>query len=202
MLSEYGKKAELIAYGADHTCKATLSIAVQNQFPFLTEKYAFKVCRIEPENNVHTILEAFSEYPLLKIVLVGNWYNSDYGKQLKLEFNTYENIYLLEPIYNQNILNQLRSNCYLYIHGHSAGGTNPSLVEAMYLELPILAYDVPYNLETTHQKALYFNDSKTLTSLLKSVQDHDLVKTSKALKAIADEFYTWDIITKQYASLF
>ena len=202
VLSEYGKKAALIAYGADHTCKEALSMEVLNQFPFLIEKYAFKVCRIEPENNVHLILEAFSEYSGLNIVVVGNWNNSNYGKQLKLDFDSFENIYLLEPIYNQNILNQLRSNCYLYIHGHSAGGTNPSLVEAMYLELPILAYDVPYNLETTHQKALYFNDSKTLTSLLKSVQDHDLVKTSKALKAIADEFYTWDIITKQYASLF
>ena len=198
----YGKKAHLIAYGGDHTCKEALSMEVLNQFPFLSEKYAFKVCRIEPENNVHLILEAFSEYSGLNIVVVGNWNNSNYGKQLKLEFDSFENIYLLEPIYNQNILNQLRSNCYLYIHGHSAGGTNPSLVEAMHLELPILAYGVPYNRETTHQKALYFNNSKTLTSLLKSVQDHDLVKTSKALKAIADEFYTWDIITKQYASLF
>jgi glycosyltransferase involved in cell wall biosynthesis len=202
VLAEYGKKAKLIAYGADHTCKEALSMEVLNQFPFLSEKYAFKVCRIEPENNVHLILEAFSEYSGLNIVMVGNWNNSNYGKQLKLEFNTYENIYLLDPIYDQHILNQIRYNCYIYVHGHSAGGTNPSLVEAMYLELPVLAYDVPYNLETTHQKALYFNDSKTLTSLLKSVQDHDLVKTSKALKAIADEFYTWDIITKQYASLF
>ena len=202
VLSEYGKRAALIAYGADHTCKEALSMEVLNPFPFLSEKYAFKVCRIEPENNLHLILEPFSEYSGLNIVVVGNWNNSVYGKQLKLEFDSFENIYLLEPIYNQNILNQLRSNCYLYIHGHSAGGTNPSLVEAMHLELPILAYDVPYNRETTHQKALYFNDSKTLTSLLKSVQDHNLVKTSKALKAIADDFYTWDIITKQYASLF
>ena len=202
VLAEYGKKAKLIAYGADHTCKEALSMDVLNQFSFLSEKYAFKVCRIEPENNVHLILEAFSEYSELNIVIIGNWNNSNYGKQLKLEFNTYENIYLLDPIYDQHILNQIRYNCYIYVHGHSAGGTNPSLVEAMHLELPILAYDIPYNLETTHQKALYFNNSKTLTSLLKSVQDYDLVKISKALKAIADEFYTWDIITKQYASFF
>jgi glycosyltransferase involved in cell wall biosynthesis len=202
VFSEYGKKATLIAYGADHTFKEIFSMSVLNNFPFLSQKYAFKVCRIEPENNVNLILEAFSEYPLLNFVLVGNWNNSAYGKQLKLQFDSFENIYLLDPIYNQNILNQLRSNCYLYIHGHSAGGTNPSLVEAMHLELPILAYDVQYNRETTHQKALYFNDSKTLTSLLKSVQDHNLIKTSKALKAIADDFYCWDIIIKQYASLF
>ena len=138
-------------------------MAVLNQFPFLSENYAFKVCRIEPENNVHLILEAFYKYPLLNIVLVGNWNNSVYGKQLKLQFESFENIYLLEPIYDQNILNQLRSNCYLYIHGHSAGGTNPSLVEAMYLELPIIAYDINYNRETTSNKALYFKDSRIIT---------------------------------------
>jgi putative lipase involved disintegration of autophagic bodies len=69
--------------------------------------------------------------------------------ELKEKYISHENIFLLDPIYDQHILNRIRSNCYLYIHGHSAGGTNPSLVEAIYLGLPILAFGVEYNKETT-----------------------------------------------------
>ena len=202
VLAEYGKKAKLIAYGADHTCKEALSMEVLNQFPFLSEKCAFKVCRIEPENNVHLILEAFSEYSGLNIVVVGNWNNSNYGKQLKLDFDSFENIYLLEPIYNQNILNQLRNNCYLYIHGHSAGGTNPSLVEAMYLELPIIAYDVNYNRETTANKARYFKSKIDLINHLKSLNKFEISSIGLEMKNIANDNYTWNLISEKYSKLF
>jgi len=201
VLYEYGKKAALIAYGADHTCKEALSMAVLNQFPFLSENYAFKVCRIEPENNVHLILEAFYKYPLLNIVLVGNWNNSVYGKQLKLHYESFKNIYLLEPIYNQNILNQLRSNCYVYIHGHSAGGTNPSLVEAMYLELPIIAYDINYNRETTSNKAFYFKNSESLQLLLKNIDTTKLNINAKAMALLALKNFTWHKISNAYTDL-
>ena len=202
VLAEYGKKAKLIAYGADHTCKEALSMEVLNQFPFLSEKYAFKVCRIEPENNVHLILEAFSEYAGLNILVVGNWNNSNYGKQLKLEFDSFENIYLLEPIYNQNILNQLRSNCFLYIHGHSAGGTNPSLVEAMWLGLPIIAYDINYNIETTENKGRYFSNKIDLINQLKSLNKTEISIMGEEMKNIAKERYTWSRISEKYARLF
>lgn len=202
VLVEYDKKAELIPYGGDHTCKEVLSAEVLYKFPFVIEKYAFKVCRIEPENNVHLILETFSDYPLLNIVLVGNWNNSAYGKQLKLQFDSFENIYLLEPIYNQNILNQLRSNCYLYIHGHSAGGTNPSLVEAMNLELPIIAYDINYNKETTSNKARYFKNKIDLKNHLKSLNKNQLSSIGLEMKNISNEIYTWNLISEKYSKLF
>ncbi len=68
---------------------------------FLKEKYAFKVCRIEPENNIHLILEAFSEYANLNLIIIGNWKNSEYGIDLKEKYSKFKNIYLLDPIYNQ-----------------------------------------------------------------------------------------------------
>lgn len=200
--STYGRKAELIAYGADHTNKEDLGKDVLMKYPFLTKEYAFKVCRIEPENNVHLILEAFSDFKNLNIVIVGNWSNSDYGKQLKLKFDSFENINLLDPIYNQNTLNQLRSNCYLYMHGHSAGGTNPSLVEAMFLELPILAYRVNYNLETTGNKARYFKNKSDLISLLNNLEKEELLTISEDMKQIAHSNYKWKIIADRYNSLF
>ena len=76
VLDEYGVKSELIAYGADHVTKEFLTDDIQSEYPFLNEKYAFKVCRIEPENNVHLILDAFSEHSELSIVMIGNWKNS------------------------------------------------------------------------------------------------------------------------------
>jgi glycosyltransferase involved in cell wall biosynthesis len=91
----YNVSSELIAYGADHSKKEELASNLITQYPFLIEKYAFTVCRIEPENNIYLILEAFSEFPDLNIVFIGNWNNSNYGKQLKIQFAKYENIYLL-----------------------------------------------------------------------------------------------------------
>jgi len=162
VMSEYNKQSNLIAYGGDHVREETLSESLKEKYYFLNNKYAFKVCRIEPENNVHIILDAFSEYEYLNLVIIGNWLNSEYGKKLKEKYTKSKNIFLLDPIYRQSILNQIRSNCSIYIHGHSAGGTNPSLVEAMYLGLPIFAYGIGYNKETTQNKALYFNDKYEL----------------------------------------
>lgn len=202
VMSEYGVQSELIAYGADHVSKETISEELFDKYPFLKEKYAFKVCRIEPENNIHLILEAFSEYKDLNLIIIGNWANSEYGKNLKDTYSKFENIYLLDPIYNQKTLNQIRSNCYIYIHGHSAGGTNPSLVEAMYLGLPILAYGVGYNKETTHHKAKYFYNKTQLIDLLKNIDDNQLGKIVEDIIEIAQEEYTWKKISSLYSNLF
>jgi len=200
--SEYGVQSVLIAYGADHVTKEILSDELKLKYPFLGSRYAFKVCRIEPENNIHLILEAFSEYKLLNIVMIGNWENSQYGRELKEKYSRFENIFLLDPIYEQNSLNQIRSNCYVYMHGHSAGGTNPSLVEAMYLGLPIIAYGVQYNRETTEGKALYFDDKDGLVRLLENINDEELRLVARDMLEVAKENYIWKKIVKQYAELF
>jgi len=202
VFNEYGVKSELIAYGADHVAKKVWSNEIQKKYPFLNDKYAFKVCRIEPENNVHLILEAFSEYSELNIVMIGNWKNSEYGKELKEKYSSFKNIFLLDPIYDQVVLNQIRSNCYVYMHGHSAGGTNPSLVEAMYLGLPIFAFGVEYNKETTQHKAQYFNDKDELLELLKNINDGELKKVADDMQEVAKNNYAWETISKEYAELF
>ena len=202
VLSEYNKQSTLIAYGGDHVREETLSESLKEKYYFLNNKYAFKVCRIEPENNVHIILDAFSEYEYLNLVIIGNWLNSEYGKKLKEKYTKSKNIFLLDPIYRQSILNQIRSNCSIYIHGHSAGGTNPSLVEAMYLGLPIFAYGIGYNKETTQNKALYFNDKYELVELLKNIDDNKLKSVAIDMKNIARDNYTWKKISKKYSKLF
>lgn len=198
----YRKGAVLIPYGADHTQRKLISGDTLEEFPFLNKEYAFKVCRIEPENNVHLILEAFAALDSLSLVVIGNWNNSIYGKRLLNKYRDFKKIFLLDPIYNQNKLNQIRSNCYVYVHGHSAGGTNPSLIEAMYLQLPILAYGVNYNKETTGNKALYFSDKYTLINQLKSLNTAKITQISEDMFKIAEKRYTWKKIANQYSELF
>jgi len=87
----------------------------------------------------------------------------------------------------------------VYIHGHSAGGTNPSLVEAMYLGLPIIAFDVVYNKVTTEYKGVYFSNKKQLLERLISLDDIALEQLGKTMKSIANSRYTWSFISNKYA---
>lgn len=201
VFTEYKKNSSLIEYGADHVKKIELTNKSSKLYPFLNSNYYFKVCRIEPENNIHLILEAFSEVKEKELVIVGNWENSNYSKSLYSKYSNFNNITLLNPIYDQNSLNMLRANCYVYIHGHSAGGTNPSLVEAMFLELPIFAFKIGYNQETTKNKAYYFCDSSDLKKLLTN-RDLDINKCKIDMKNIALENYTWSRISNEYFNLF
>lgn len=196
--SEYNKDAVLIAYGGDHVSKV-VDDSLYEKYPFCKENYASTVCRIEPENNIHLILNAFSkcDYPL---VIVGNWNKSDYGKELKTRFSEYKNIHLLDPIYEPHTINWIRSNSSLYVHGHSAGGTNPSLVEAMNLGLPILAYDCIYNKATTEEKALYWKNEDDIISLINNGFDSKAL--ANKMSEIGKSLYSWESIAKSYNSLY
>ena len=199
-MEEYGIESSLIEYGADHV-KVNPTIIDTSEFPFLINDYAFKVCRIEPENNIHTVLEAFQKTPQIPLIIVGNWKDSEYGKSLLEQYEKINHFYLLDPIYDQHILNQLRSNCLVYIHGHSAGGTNPSLVEAMYLGLPIIAFDVVYNKVTTEYSGEYFSNATTLIEKVLSLSTLDLSTLGTTMQAIAERRYTWSIIATKYESV-
>lgn len=198
---KYKTLSYLVEYGADHVLKVIPDAEDIEKYPFLKQQYAFKVCRIEPENNVHMILQAFNMLPSLPLVVVGNWEKSDYGKDLKNKYRNHPQITLIDPIYNQRDLDLLRSNCSMYIHGHSAGGTNPSLVEAMYLGLPIIAYNVSYNKATTENKAYYFDSALSLAVLVQNLSLADLYQNKTAMKEIAQRRYQWEIIASKYETL-
>lgn len=167
-------------------------------FNFSNKKYAFTVCRIEPENNINLILDAFANYGDFNYVIVGNWNNSNFGKYLKKKYKSFSNIEMIDPIYNLEKLNFIRGHCSIYIHGHRVGGTNPSLVEAMWLKLPIFAFNVKYNISTTFGKALYFKNSNGLIELLKSTSVARLKEISSEMFKIANKHYRWSKITNDY----
>ncbi len=190
----YAKPSTLIAYGGDHVirdieeekCEKILS-----DYGLKKRDYAVCVCRIEPENNCHISLEAFSKSDKT-IVFIGNWNHSEYAKKLKKQYASYPNIHLLDAIYDLDILYVLRSNASIYVHGHSAGGTNPSLVEAMFFGMPIVAYDCVYNRATTQEKAYYFKNTEDLRELLNEEMD------GTPMRSIAEENYMWKKIAQQY----
>lgn len=201
---EYGRDSELIAYGGDHVLQdisVSETVAVLSGYGLSADSYSLAICRIEPENNVHTILEAFSQMPNKNILFIGNWDKSAYGKEMRERYSAFPNIKIQSAVYDLRELNVLRSNCKFYIHGHSAGGTNPSLVEAMFFAKPIIAFDCIYNRESTENKADYFHTSDELINIIKdSSRKFDSNATS--MQEIADRRYRWATIARQYESLF
>jgi len=210
VMKEYSIESNLIEYGADHV---KLNPATPNKttktellFHFInkaSDKYSFSVCRIEPENNIHLILKAFRTMPNQYLLIVGNWLHSEYSKNLYKKYKNCPNIYLSNPIYEQNTLDYFRKRANIYIHGHSAGGTNPSLVEAMYLGLPVIAFNVSYNRETSLNQAYYFHDTKSLKLSVKILNTSPIAdKIALRLGRIAYEKYTWETISNKYTNLF
>ena len=200
IFNKYKKKINLIAYGGDHANKIKLSLKVKKNYN-IPNVYAFKVARIEPENNIEMLLNCFSKtgFPL---VIVGNWKSSQYGRDLIQKFKKISNIKILDALYDLKILNQIRSNAFIYVHGHSVGGTNPSLVEAMASGLPIFAYDVNFNRYTTDNSCLYFKNEKELNSLILNINKNVISKIGIKMKQVANQKYKWSKIGQQYLNLF
>lgn len=200
----YGKQAVTIAYGGDHALR---EVSDEQQQQLLANRglkrgeYALSLCRIEPENNCHLILEAARQSGQ-KLVFVGNWNRSDYGRKLREQYADCANICTIDAVYDLDELYTLRSNCRVYIHGHSAGGTNPSLVEAMHCAVPILAFDVVYNRETTGHKALYWDSANTLAEQLLNTEESILSTNATDMQHIARQQYCWSNIARQYEATY
>ena len=195
VMEEYGRENVIIAYGGDHVIPKN---------PLYVEKsdYYLSLCRIEPENNVEMILEAFAKTDRT-LKFIGNWEKSEYGRHLKAAYSQFINIDIIDPVYDIETLYHLRMGCKGYIHGHSAGGTNPSLVEAMHFSKPIYAFDCNFNRYSTEDTAVYFSSSDDLNRQLKAHNTADLeLEIGAKMKEIAKRRYTWKVIAKQYELIY
>lgn len=193
----YGRDCHVIAYGGDHAVQVASKPYVGN----LPAQYAFALCRIEPENNVEMILLAFAGQTAVPLVFVGNWNNSAFGKGLRERFSGLPHLYLLDPIYDLGVLRHLRERAFLYVHGHSAGGTNPSLVEMMHFGVPVVAFDCVFNRHTTDEKAWFFASAEYLERLLEKSNTEAAKDNGAAMLGLAKERYTWDVIGAAYFKL-
>lgn len=198
VMQAYGVESHVIAYGGDHAVAVDATPVSEYGVP---ASYAFSVCRIEPENNVHMVLDAFSGQESQALVLVGNWNKSEYGRALRAKYAACGNLYLFDPIYDLRQLKTLRSGAMCYVHGHSAGGTNPSLVEAMHFGKPVFAYDCDFNRSTTEDKAFFFASSEALAGLVANLDMAEASRVGRDMLEIAQRRYTWRIVAQQYFGL-
>ena len=199
VFATYGRQPVEIAYGGDHILRdvtADRQEAILREYDVEKGGYDIAICRIEPENNCEMLLETYGKITR-RLLFIGNWDHNSYSQALLKKYSGFSNLILKEATYDPEKLFTLRSNAAVYLHGHSAGGTNPSLVEAMFLDPPVLAFDVAYNRESTFGKARYFSDGASLINLLSS---GDL--RTDSLKEIAADRYTWEKIAAAYEALY
>ena len=193
----YGCEAHVISYGGDH---AVVPEADPSAAANLPGDFALGLCRIEPENNVDLILEAFESLDR-PLVFVGNWDKSVYGRELKRKYTGHPTIRIHDPVYDLRSLRAIRNKASIYLHGHSAGGTNPALVEMMHFGIPIAAYDCSFNRYTTEQKALYFSNAGELRALVEKLTEEQGHLMGEAMQDIARRRYTWSAIGRAYFEL-
>jgi len=163
----FPKKSTCVEYSGEHAVDR-LSANSHEATNVLPQGYALSICRIEPENNCELLIEGFLASALKSYILVGNWGSSRYGRLLRRKYAGQSRLLLMDPIYDAPTIYRLRSGCACYLHGHSIGGTNPSLVEMLFFDCPILCYDCSFNRVTAGEGAEYFATPGALRALLDS----------------------------------
>jgi glycosyltransferase involved in cell wall biosynthesis len=180
----------LIAYGGDHTL-----VALKPSAERIEPGYYLSVARIEPENNCAMILDAFDRAGDQRLVFVGNWAASTYGRDLKARYGGHPRLRLLDPVYDLGVLAALRADACGYVHGHSVGGTNPSLVEALFHTSRMLAFDCSFNRETLSGRGRYFKDAPALAAALARPDALDM--SPEDVEALRQR-YRWRTIVDAY----
>lgn len=196
--TKYKKKSIYIPYGGDHLYNDSLYAIDIGAIP---KKYALTICRIEPENNIEMIIKSFLNLENLYLMIIGNWETSKYGRKLQKKYEGYKNIIYINAVYDKNKLNAIREKCEFYVHGHSVGGTNPSLVEIMYFRKAIFAYDCIFNRRTTEDKAIYFKNAEELNKKIRSLNPEALNKVAADMYNIAIKKYRWELVSEKYFNI-
>ncbi|MFC6097410.1 DUF1972 domain-containing protein [Flavobacterium qiangtangense] len=198
--NKYRKHATYIAYGSDIFEKANEEILSK----FKLEKYHFNmlIARLEPENSIEMILDGFVDSKdTTPFLVIGN-HDTKFGNYLKQKYRLSNTIKFLGAIYNLDYLNNLRYFSNLYFHGHTVGGTNPSLLEAMASKALILAHKNEFNEGILRENAFYFSSSLEVKNLILSIKKSDNLRLIQNNgNAIQNEF-NWTKINEQYLQLF
>jgi glycosyltransferase involved in cell wall biosynthesis len=200
---EFRVESELISYGTtiirrpSHDRLAALGLQ--------PGQYHLVVARFEPENHVDVIVDGYhrsaARFPL---VVVGSApYSAEYTDRIAAVAASDSRITMLGGVWDDELLNQLYSNALLYLHGHSVGGTNPSLLRAMGAGTAVAAFDVSFNREVTGESAVFFLSADGVTSALEAVEasPQSASDAGHALQGRAEQKYNWDDVADQYEEL-
>jgi glycosyltransferase involved in cell wall biosynthesis len=197
---QYNKESTYIAYGAhrftnpDETIISVYNVTKNN--------YNMIMARFEPENNLEMVLDGVAlNTDKAPILVIGN-HETKYGNFLKTKYKEYENIRFLGGIYNIDHLNNLRYFSNIYFHGHSVGGTNPSLLEAMASKAFVIAHNNHFNKAILKENGYYFSNPQEVKNILETIKKNDnLQLVQNNFDAIENEF-NWDKINGEYLQLF
>ncbi|MEN9919762.1 MAG: hypothetical protein RL662_2198 [Bacteroidota bacterium] len=198
---EFGKESFYIAYGAQPVDEFTEEDITPYQV--VAKNYFLLIARLEPENNIEIILDGFLKSGDKRPFLVIGNDTTGYGKKLRKKYPQNQ-IRFLGAIYNKQHLDNLRCFSSLYFHGHSVGGTNPSLLEAMASKAFIVAHSNCFNKAVLGEDAVFFETWEDISKIIKCEQTLSrqrlLYSESNSTKIINQ--YTWSAIIEQYENLF
>lgn len=202
---KYGKESKFLAYGADiHT---DFDERILDEFGLQANSYYIIVARLEPENNIETVIKGYiasNENSRKPLIIVGKT-NTPHGKYLVKEYGNNHNIRFIGGIYDFKKLDSVRHFSFAYFHGHSVGGTNPSLLEAMASECFIIANDNVFNKAVLKKNALYFKDSADVKNLLDNIYyfigENRLTFLNGNIQEIKKE-YSWEHLVDEHEKYF
>jgi glycosyltransferase involved in cell wall biosynthesis len=157
---------------------------------------------MEPENNIETILKGHAQSQTeKKLILVGNHTNK-FGTYLKEKYES-DKVIFWGPVYDLTFLNNLRYFSHLYFHGHSVGGTNPSLLEAMASNALIVAHRNIFNRGVLETEAFYFHSAEDIAEIIRRViEKKDYGQFLQCNWSKIEKYYSWNFITNQLEALF
>ncbi len=197
---KYKKDSTYIAYGANqftHPEEAILS-----EYHVAPNHFNMILARLEPENNIETILDGVVLSNDKTIMLVIGNHNTRFGNYLKEKFQSTPAIRFVGAVYNLEHLDNLRHFSNLYFHGHSVGGTNPSLLEAMASKALIIAHKNEFNSAILKENAYYFSNAEEVKKIITEIKKNDNLRLiQNNFEAIANE-YNWNTINGKYVQLF
>ena len=198
--SKYNVTSTYIAYGAKVFSSPNEEIL--KEYDVLKHNYNMIMARFEPENNIETILDGIVLAGHETTVLVLGNHQTRYGDYLKNKFKTHKQIRFIGAEFDINKLNNLRYFSNFYFHGHSVGGTNPSLLEAMASNAFIIAHDNHFNKTILKENGYYFSNPADIKNIIDRIKKNDnLQLVQNNFDAIENEF-NWDKINGEYLQLF
>lgn len=200
---QFDADTRLIAYGAPllHNVPADRL----GELTLTPGGYHLVVARLEPENHVDLIVAAYrASGAQLPLVVVGAApYAAAYTARIREIAGDDPRIRLVGAIHDQPLIDALYANAASYLHGHSVGGTNPSLLRALGAGAPTVAYDVVFNREVAGERARYAADVPGFTAAIEAIEADPTGSSSdgEALRERVRERYDWDEVADHYEQL-
>lgn len=201
-------KTKYIAYGAKKWDLSEVNVdSILNKYKCKKHNYFLVIGRCVPENNYELIIREFMKSKTKKkLIIITNLSYGTYYEELVMKTGCLEDkrIIFIDGVYDKEALAVIRNNAYAYIHGHSVGGTNPSLIEAISLTDVNILYDVCFNRDIGRDACFYF---KNEGDLVKIIDDEKLIESSrekfgKEVRKIYNNNFTWEHIVSKYKKVF